>query len=386
MKKYLFSLLLCFLIVSSTFTYVHAEGNAVSIIESPDVKIVIEGKAKTYQDVTLIIDNRTFLPLRAILTDLGVQNDDGHIIWNSTERSITVIKDSIKIYLKIDSSTAYVNDSPVTLDAAPVIYPGNNRTYIPVRFIAQSLGRKVVWDGDSKSVLIRDPAEFDKMKATIDKINAAENEVNKCMSKLGMRVGALENGLHTTIGINTLFENDRVNKKIYISGKADLMNLLLNAEIYYAEGTHYEKDYLDEKWEKKTLSPEEYEREYSKYDLSSIIMGSDKLYAGFTENESANPGELLLRGNVYLDFPIEELTKQGNIASLVLNNCYSEISVDKSTYLVKGIKIIADGKLQTPDGKSDINIELDLSYDYSTEFQIVVPEDVVKNAAENPAL
>lgn len=98
------------------------------------------------------------LPLREVLTNLGVQNDDQHIIWNSRDQSVTVIKDTIQIYLKVGDENAKINDKPVIVDAAPVNY--NSRVYIPARFIAEALGMKVNWDIDSKTISIQSTKEI----------------------------------------------------------------------------------------------------------------------------------------------------------------------------------------------------------------------------------
>ena len=156
------------------------------------MKIVIDGKIGTYTDTPIIVDGRTLLPLRAVLSNIGVINDDQHIVWNSSERSVTVYKDSTKIYLKVDSNTAYVNDAPITLDVSPVIY--NNRTYIPARFVAQSLGKKVVWDGSLQSILIRDEQEFNRIKDILDKIECLDESYPKSKFNTDMKMNIDQSG------------------------------------------------------------------------------------------------------------------------------------------------------------------------------------------------
>jgi len=68
---------------------VHAE--QVNIVqERPDLNILIHGNLGDYADIPIMINERTLLPLRAILVELGVPNDDDHIIWNSEERSVRI--------------------------------------------------------------------------------------------------------------------------------------------------------------------------------------------------------------------------------------------------------------------------------------------------------
>ncbi|HEX9059628.1 MAG TPA: cohesin domain-containing protein [Clostridia bacterium] len=126
--------------------------HAAAINEAPDVKVVIDNKPQELTNVPLIVSGRTLLPLRSLLTSLGVQNDDSHIIWNGKDNSVTVVKDSTKIYLQVGNLSATVNSAPIKLDASPVNY--KSRVYIPVRFVAQSLGYSISWNGDTRTASI----------------------------------------------------------------------------------------------------------------------------------------------------------------------------------------------------------------------------------------
>ena len=96
--------------------------------------------------------NRTVLPIRALVEALG-----GGVYWNGKEKSVTLILNNRQIVLWIGKSEAYVNSRIVWIDAnnhnvKPIII--NGRTMIPVRFVAESLGCKVLWNGKTKQVTI----------------------------------------------------------------------------------------------------------------------------------------------------------------------------------------------------------------------------------------
>ena len=96
--------------------------------------------------------NRTVLPIRALVEALG-----GSVYWNGKEKSVTLVLDNRQIALWIGKGEAYVNSRIVWIDAnnhnvKPIII--NNRTMIPVRFVAENLGCKVLWDGKTKQVTI----------------------------------------------------------------------------------------------------------------------------------------------------------------------------------------------------------------------------------------
>ena len=95
---------------------------------------------------------RTVLPIRALVEALG-----GTVIWNGKDRSVAILLDDRQIVLWIGKSEAYVNSKIVWIDSKnhsvkPIIM--NERTMIPVRFVAENLGCKVLWNGKTKQVTI----------------------------------------------------------------------------------------------------------------------------------------------------------------------------------------------------------------------------------------
>ena len=150
MKKTL-SLLLSIMIVLSFSPLTYSEN---AITERPEQKIFIEGQPVNFTEVPIEVNGRVLLPLRALLAALGVPGGDGHIQWDAAARSVTVIDGSREIYLQQGSTTAYVDGKEMKLDAAPVGYAKNGRTYIPVRFIAENLGKKVLWDSGTRNIYI----------------------------------------------------------------------------------------------------------------------------------------------------------------------------------------------------------------------------------------
>jgi len=72
--------------------------------------------------------------------------------WNAQKRQVTVKGDGKTIELTIDSKRAYVNGKEYILDAAPRIV--SDRTLVPVRFLTEQLGATVDWDGENRTVII----------------------------------------------------------------------------------------------------------------------------------------------------------------------------------------------------------------------------------------
>ena len=58
--------------------------------------------------------------------------------------------DEVVMYL--DSDVAYINDTPITLDAPATLM--NNRTMVPLRFVMEAFNVTVDWNGDTRTVEI----------------------------------------------------------------------------------------------------------------------------------------------------------------------------------------------------------------------------------------
>jgi len=96
--------------------------------------------------------SRTVVPIRAIVEALG-----GTIEWDGTERKVTINFKGTTIELWIDNPKAEVNGVTKWIDdnnhdVKPIIV--NDRTMLPLRFVAESLGCDVDWDNDTRTITI----------------------------------------------------------------------------------------------------------------------------------------------------------------------------------------------------------------------------------------
>lgn len=93
----------------------------------------------------VIYENRTLVPLRGIATALGAQVD-----WKETDQEITILSNNKTIKLQIGNSIAYLDGQEIALDTSARIV--QNRTMVPLRFIGESLGVRVNWNGTEKII------------------------------------------------------------------------------------------------------------------------------------------------------------------------------------------------------------------------------------------
>jgi N-acetylmuramoyl-L-alanine amidase len=95
----------------------------------------------------IIRNSRTMLPIRIVAESLGAK-----VGWNVAERKATVTNKNAVIEITIDSKIAKVNGKDVVLDTPAFIE--NNRTYLPLRFVAENLNATVLWDAKERQVII----------------------------------------------------------------------------------------------------------------------------------------------------------------------------------------------------------------------------------------
>lgn len=108
---------------------------------------IVYGEVKANDVAPIIRNERTMLPARFVAENLGAT-----VSWNQSEQQVIITKGDIKIVLTIGFPYAIVNGEYEKIDCAPFIE--NERTYTPVRLIAESLGARVDWDGSTQSVII----------------------------------------------------------------------------------------------------------------------------------------------------------------------------------------------------------------------------------------
>lgn len=96
----------------------------------------------------VIVDSRTYLPIRAIVIAMG-----GTVDWDAATKKIIIHYKNKEIILKIKSKEAVVNGQTVTMDVAPFI-SNTGSTMVPVRAVSEFLGCTVNWDQAKQMVTI----------------------------------------------------------------------------------------------------------------------------------------------------------------------------------------------------------------------------------------
>ncbi|WP_091220292.1 copper amine oxidase N-terminal domain-containing protein [Paenibacillus sp. BC26] len=114
-----------------------------------------------YQNHTITVNGRTLVKLRAL-------TDPAWLVFAYDSKTHTVMfhtKDNSKIvYLREGEKTVTVNGKKVLIDAPVVNKDG--LTYVPLRFISETLGANVKFSDKDKQVIVRTPtgqAEYEQL-------------------------------------------------------------------------------------------------------------------------------------------------------------------------------------------------------------------------------
>ena len=63
---------------------------------------------------------------------------DADVVWNESDRTVTVEYNGQTIVMTVGEDTYTVNGEEMTMDTEPVIQ--GSRTYVPIRFAAEAMG------------------------------------------------------------------------------------------------------------------------------------------------------------------------------------------------------------------------------------------------------
>ena len=146
--------------------------------EEKNVTVKVDGITLTIEDQQPIIEeNLTLVPLRAIFEALNAE-----VNWDDETRTVTATREENTMELKIGEPKYKVNGEEKELEVPAQIK--NNRTLVPLRVVAESLGCAANWDGEKYIVDVATPAhqavvaETDRIRAIEPTIDGAYKTVN----------------------------------------------------------------------------------------------------------------------------------------------------------------------------------------------------------------
>jgi len=109
-----------------------------------DIEVMMNGEKLQMEQSPVISEGRTLLPLRNVFEIFGFE-----VKWDQSSQAITASRGSYRMTMKNGENLARVNGRMQFLDVPSRLI--NGRVYVPVRFVAETLGAEVTWNpGESR--------------------------------------------------------------------------------------------------------------------------------------------------------------------------------------------------------------------------------------------
>lgn len=125
-------------------------GSSISAAPKKPISVYIDG---ALQENVLTVNDRIMVQLIAFKDPVNLMYS-----YEQASKTIIIINKEMKVTVRLNSgsTTALVNGKSVKLDAPVTIKEG--RTYLPLRFLSETLGGSVKYKSTDKTVIVRTPS------------------------------------------------------------------------------------------------------------------------------------------------------------------------------------------------------------------------------------
>lgn len=104
-----------------------------AIGQQQPVRVKIENQVVVFDAEPREVRGVTMVPIRSMVDAMG-----GTMRWDLNSRTVSVWREGKRFDVVLNSRAAVVNDKPVTMEEASLIY--RNRIYVPLKFVADAAG------------------------------------------------------------------------------------------------------------------------------------------------------------------------------------------------------------------------------------------------------
>ena len=124
---------------------------SVTTFAQRDITILKDGEKLSFDVAPYIVDGFTMVPMRAIFESIGAE-----VTWDQETKTVIALYNANEefksLLLQVGTNYAFLNGEKIEFKKAAEIV--NDRTFVPLRAVNESLGYKVDWDQDTYSVTI----------------------------------------------------------------------------------------------------------------------------------------------------------------------------------------------------------------------------------------
>ncbi|MFC4776856.1 stalk domain-containing protein [Paenibacillus sp. GCM10023252] len=132
-----------------------AQAVSAAAVKVQEVDVYVDGNKLKLAPRAFKENGVTYVPMRPIFTAL-----EADVTWEAKTQTVIGQKEYTTVALQVGKKEATINGRKVKLDAAAKIKNGN--TFVPIRFVAESLYADVKWDAKAKAVRITSIEEIEE--------------------------------------------------------------------------------------------------------------------------------------------------------------------------------------------------------------------------------
>lgn len=162
-----------------------------------EINLWIDGNYVESDVAPFIEDSRTLVPLRVISENLGLE-----VEWNAKDKEVIISQGEDYFVFLIGENFYSKGDIKMEMDVAPKIV--SDRTFVPIRVIAELFDKDVNWDNANRTVVIGSGYDFtlQNKEATPKK-----EEIKKTEKTVETNTSEKSAETNKTANVNTLVGN-----------------------------------------------------------------------------------------------------------------------------------------------------------------------------------
>lgn len=270
-----------------------------------------------FSDVAPYIKNsRTYVPIRFIAEELGFD-----VKWDAKTKKVSMTDGKSTVELTIGSKTMLVNGKKFKLDAPAEIK--DQRTFVPLRAIAEAFGKKVEYSNDYRAVCIGDDVRFNKNYRVVyyyDTIDPVITDYEINIVTYRMIVNGEKKRFETVEELIDVILDDFEQYKL--TGKSQYGLKVYKESVQLVDGNTYNNKYIVQKKSTKRIATPEDEKRWAEEKKKNEVVYTSEV-----------PQEKQLRDNYYVESTEDILVGSWYGPSKVTDNKGGKLDVDVYTYI-----------------------------------------------------
>lgn len=125
----------------------HEVKSAIITLNIDQPTIYVNNEPKQIPAPPMMIENTTMIPIREVIEGLG-----GTVEWDEENQQVIIHLDDTVLSLSIGKTESELNGTKDQIETAPQMI--NDKTYMPLRYICESIGANVFWEEQVQKISI----------------------------------------------------------------------------------------------------------------------------------------------------------------------------------------------------------------------------------------